>query len=162
MVRLSTTLLLTIRILPLPTRALGTGALELPMLIKVDFSRQAKLVPLLHLPLLVSLSFCNVREDSWDWKSGVAIYYFMPLFQNITGGVSTLLSLDSGPTQLVNLTRVTNESTRVAVRWSATGLSNGKHTLVSSPGRTSRGEVAGWGEVDGFMYIRVFLASTTY
>jgi len=96
------------------------------------------------------------------WKPGVAVYYFMPLFANVTGGVSTLLSLDSGPTQLVNLTRVTNESTRVAVRWSATGLSNGKHTLVNSPGRTSRGEVAGWGEVDGFMYIRVFLVSTTY
>jgi len=64
MVRLCTTLLLTIRILPLPTRGLGTGALELPMLIKVDFSRQARLAPLLRLPLLVSISLSNVRDDS--------------------------------------------------------------------------------------------------
>jgi len=132
------------------------------MLTKEHSSPQVRPALVLHLPLLVSISFSNVRDDSWDWKLGVGVYFFMPLFENITGGVSTLLSLDSGPAQLVNLTRVANESTRVAVRWSATGLSNGKHTLVSSPGRSAGGAVAGWGEVDGFMYSQAFLASTIY
>ena len=77
----------------------------------------------------------------------------MPLFE--TSGVSTLLSLDSGPPQLVNLSRVGNESTRSAVRWSSGDLTNGRHTLVSSVGSGSRGAV------DGFMYVRA-LSDSTY
>jgi hypothetical protein len=75
----------------------------------------------------------------------------MPLFEGYTGGVSTLLTLDSRPAQLVNLTRVGSVSTKSAVRWSASGLTNEQHTLTSSLGRTASGGVATWGEVDGFM-----------
>ena len=77
----------------------------------------------------------------------------MPLFEGYAGGVSTLLTLDSRPAQLVNLTRVGSEPTTSAVRWSATGLSSGTHTVVISLGVSPQGELANWGEVDAFMYV---------
>ena len=77
----------------------------------------------------------------------------MPLFWGYTDGVSTLLKLDSRPPQLVNLTRVGSEPTTSAVRWSVSGLSNGPHTVVISLGRSAKGEVAKWGQVDAFMYV---------
>lgn len=79
----------------------------------------------------------------------------MPLFEGYAGGVSTLLMLDSGPAQLVNLTRVGSEPTTYAVRWSATGLTNETHTLINSPGVSATGQQAGWGEVNAFMYVLV-------
>jgi len=79
------------------------------------------------------------------------VYYMMGLAGN---DVTTLLTLDSGPAQWVNLS-VGSGSGRSAVRWSATGLANGKHTLVNSFGRSAKGEVANWGEVDAFMYVAV-------
>lgn len=86
------------------------------------------------------------------------MYYLMPVFEGYAGGVSTLLTLDSRPAQLVDLTRVGAEPTMSAVRWSATGLTSGTHTVVVSLGVSARGELANWGEVDAFMYVLVFLA----
>jgi len=89
---------------------------------------------------------------------GVAVYYLMPLFDGYAEGVSTLLTLDSGPAQLVNLNRVGSEPTVSTVRWSASGLTSGAHTVVISLGNSARGELANWGEVDAFMYVLVLLA----
>lgn len=75
------------------------------------------------------------------------MHFMTPAFFN----VSTLLTLDSGPPQWVDLT---NPGFGSAVRWSAMGLTNDKHTLVSSPGRGLNGEVASWGEADAFMYVK--------
>jgi hypothetical protein len=86
----------------------------------------------------------------------------MPLFWGYTGGVSTLLTLDSGPAELVNLTRVGSEPTTSAVRWSASGLINGPHTVMISRGRSAKGELAKWGQVDAFMYVLVCLVAVLY
>ena len=86
----------------------------------------------------------------------------MPLYDGYPGGVSTLLTLDSGPAQLVNLTRVGSEPTVSAVRWSASGLTSGTHTVVISLGVSAKGELANWGEVDAFMYVLVCLSPVLY
>ena len=82
------------------------------------------------------------------------MYYLNRLYSGYEGGVSTLLSLDSGPAQLVNLTSVGSAPQGYAVRWSASGLANGTHTVVNTLGRSALGELAMWGNVDGFMYVR--------
>ena len=82
------------------------------------------------------------------------MYYLAPLYSGYAGGVSTLLSLDSGPAQLVNLTLVSSEPSYAAVRWSASGLANGTHTVINTLGRSAQGELAMWAVVDGFMYVR--------
>lgn len=78
----------------------------------------------------------------------------MPLFSGYTGGVSTLVTLDNGTAQLVNLTRVGSASATSDVRWSATNLKNQTHTLMISIGRSAKGEVANYGIVDAFVYVR--------
>jgi len=93
---------------------------------------------------------------------GVAVYYMMPLFWGYTGGVSTLLTLDSGFPQLVNLTRVGSEPVTSAIRWSASRLTNGPHTVRVSLGRSAKGELARWGQVDAFTCVLVCLVPVTY
>jgi len=85
------------------------------------------------------------------------VYYLAPLYRDYVGGVSTLLALDNGPAQLVNLTRVGTENYMAAVRWSATGLANGRHTVTNSLGLSADGRLAAWGVVDGFMHVLVCL-----
>ena len=80
-----------------------------------------------------------------------------PLFTGYNG-VSTLLTLDNGTAQLVNLTRVGSQPTMTDVRWSATELENQTHTVMISLGLSAKGERANWGEVDAFMYVLVCLA----
>lgn len=82
------------------------------------------------------------------------MYYLAPLYSGYEGGVSTLLSLDSGPAQFVNLTLVGLEPAVYAVRWSATGLANRMHTVMNTLGRSAQGELTMWAVVDGFMYVR--------
>ena len=81
-----------------------------------------------------------------SWSVGVAVYYIMPWV-----GGSTLLSLDGAPAEFVNLTNPNglNATNVYDIHWRATGLSNGTHTVVSS--LQSDGQVARFGEVDGFM-----------
>jgi len=76
----------------------------------------------------------------------------MPLFSGYTGGVSTLITLDNGTAQLVNLTRAGSAPTTSDVRWSATNLKNQSHTVMISLGRSANGELANWGIVDAFIY----------
>ena len=87
-------------------------------------------------------------------KLGVAVYYLAPLYSGYEGEASTLLSLDSGPAQWVNLTSLGSAPQGYAVRWSTSGLANGTHTVVNTLGRSALGELAKWGIVDGFMYVR--------
>lgn len=79
----------------------------------------------------------------------------MPLLENYTYGVATFLTLDSQPAEMVNLTRVGSQSIQSAVRWSATGLINGKHTLVNSIPVAQQGV---WGLVDAITYVLVCLS----
>jgi hypothetical protein len=85
-------------------------------------------------------------------RVGVAVYYLCPLFA-VVPPVSTLLTLDSGPANWVNLSSDRNQNS--AVRWWMDGLENGPHQLVVSLGQSSTGQTATWGEVDAFMYGRV-------
>jgi len=82
------------------------------------------------------------------------VYYLGPLYHD---DISTLLALDNGPAQLMNLTRVGSESYMTAVRWSATGLANGRHTVTNSHGLSADGRLAAWSIVDGFMHVLVCL-----
>jgi hypothetical protein len=120
----------------------------------VDTIGQVNLVPMQHSVSLVFSSFQQFCIISCKLKSGVAVYYLAPLYSGYAGGVSTLLSLDSGPAQLVNLTSLTFEPSGYAVRWSASGLANGTHTVINALGLSSLGQVAMWAVVDGFMYVR--------
>jgi len=40
------------------------------------------------------------------------------------------------------------------VRWSASGLANGTHTVINVLDLSSLGQLAMWAVVDGFMYVR--------
>ncbi|KAJ7258603.1 hypothetical protein C8J57DRAFT_1234200 [Mycena rebaudengoi] len=79
--------------------------------------------------------------------TGVAVYYLCPLWA--AEETSTLLTLDSGPANWINLTSERNENS--AVRWWKDGLENGPHQLVISLGQSPTGQKATWGEVDGFI-----------
>lgn len=85
--------------------------------------------------------------------AGTAIYYLSALFN--TPAVSTLLTLDSNPSEWVNLSGPT--WTTYNIQWSKTDLTKGPHTLVVSPGLSPSGQNATWGEVDGFMYVCPFI-----
>ncbi|KAJ7143902.1 hypothetical protein C8R44DRAFT_973709 [Mycena epipterygia] len=81
--------------------------------------------------------------------TGVAVYYLAPRWPY---PVSTRLSLDGGPSTLVNLTDPNTppipaggpESAPSSVAWSATGLTNKSHILVATIGNFII--------VDGFIY----------
>ncbi|KAG2089654.1 hypothetical protein BD769DRAFT_434848 [Suillus cothurnatus] len=80
--------------------------------------------------------------------TGVAIYYIAPLIANVT----TVLTLDSGSPVLVNLTETPGQNTNWAVRWGASGLSNGPHTLVDyGPSKTITPSGTA-GEVNALIY----------
>ncbi len=82
---------------------------------------------------------------------GVAMYYLMALFQGQS--VKTQLSLDNGPPEIVDLTRLRAEPMKSAVRWHKIGLKNQPHSLVVSLGQNTQVERDLWGEVDAFMYV---------
>lgn len=87
---------------------------------------------------------CNSPE-------GVAVYFLSPLWPY---AVSTALTLDSRPTNIVDLTDYDSplttgggsETVRSAVVWSAENLSNMTHTLRISVGRGQQNTI-----VDGLM-----------
>lgn len=91
-----------------------------------------------------------------------------PLFAGYSPPVSTLLSLDGGPSTWVDLSapdtsrkrrgsKEYGKSRRAPVelgygyRWSQTGLENRTHTLVISPGISASGQTGTWGIVDGLV-----------
>ena len=77
------------------------------------------------------------------------MYYMSPLFSGYNPPVSTLLSLDGGPSTWVDLSSTSDQNS--AIRWGISGLTNGTHNLTIFPGTTSSGQVGTWGEVDGFV-----------
>ncbi|KAG2089655.1 hypothetical protein BD769DRAFT_1526195 [Suillus cothurnatus] len=80
--------------------------------------------------------------------TGVAIYYIEPLIANVT----TVLTLDSGPPVLVNLTQTPGQNATWAVRWGASGLNNGPHTLVNYGPSNTITPSGKWGEVNALIY----------
>ncbi len=77
-----------------------------------------------------------------------------PLWHGYVPPVSTLVSLDSGPKTWVNLDYPEGAANTVAasaIRWGASGLTNGLHTVTISLGFNAEGQNATWGEVDAFM-----------
>ena len=84
--------------------------------------------------------------------SGIAIYFLSPLWPYT---VNTAISLDSGPSILVNLVDTSRPSTdggpetvQSSVVWNATGLANIQHNLLISVGAGQPYAI-----VDGLMYV---------
>jgi len=83
---------------------------------------------------------------------GVAIYFLSPRWPY---AVTTAVSLDSGPSFLIDLVDhgrpdagVGPETVQSQVVWNATGLANTRHTLVISVGQGQP-----YGIVDGLMFV---------
>ncbi|KAG2127925.1 uncharacterized protein EDB93DRAFT_181398 [Suillus bovinus] len=91
---------------------------------------------------------CTGQQDATATFTftGVAIYYISPLIGNRT----TVLTLDSGPSVLVNLTQAQGQNPNWAIRWGASGLDNGPHTLVNYGSSNTTSSAVG--EVDAFIY----------
>lgn len=65
--------------------------------------------------------------------------------------MSTLISLDGGDPEWVDLSSATDEPH--AVRWAKTGLTNGHHTILVSVGLSLSGQWGTRGEVYAFMWV---------
>ena len=91
------------------------------------------------------------RRPKFNSSEGIAVYFLSPLWPYT---VSTALTLDSRPTNIVDLTDYGSplttgggsETVRSAVVWSAENLSNTTHTLRISVGRGQQNAI-----VDGLM-----------
>ncbi|KAG1860266.1 hypothetical protein DFJ58DRAFT_274352 [Suillus subalutaceus] len=82
--------------------------------------------------------------------TGVVVYYIAPHF-TADGDVLTVLQLDSEPLVVVNLTQAQGQSLDWAIRWAASGLKNGTHTLVIYGPSNTMTPSSTWGEVNAFM-----------
>lgn len=87
---------------------------------------------------------------------GTAVYYLSPLFAGYRPGVSTLISLDGGEPDWVDLSSSTDQSS--AVRWQALRLTYMRHSVSVFPGTNSAGQIGTWGETDAFKWV----ISSTY